>query len=808
MRRVVLESVRCYARRYVAAVLAIVLGVGFIVVTNALASSARNGILAGLEQEYVGAEVVVDGAGPDVAARVVELAEDQGGAASVNAMTFQPVAVDDVTLVDSAAVGTVSVVPELRWQQLSTGRFPDGPGEALVDVHDAEANQVSVGDEVVVGAGADAVTALVVGTVESSTGFLGAPVYLTWRDLQQFGDALVVQNVVYGTGSMDDDATIARIDNALPEVVAHTQDEYLEQLQTRANQGVNVLAIVVLLFAGVALFVSVLVIANTFTILLAQRQRDFALLRCVGATRRQVIRAVRWEAAVLGGLAASLGVVAGAGLGYAAVAVVRRAFDSVRLGAVDLSAWWVAGAWLLGLVVTLAASLLPARRATRVGPLAALRPDYAVPARSRAGAVRITLAVAAMAGGGVLMVRAMDQHERLTMMAGGGAFFIGLLLIGPLLVPALIRAGTAAVSPLVGVPGRLAAENSARHPRRTAATAAALLVGVTLITSIVVGMASVRSTVDSEMDQQHPIDASLVATDRFTDGAVDQVAGVRGVAGTVVLDGVDASVSGGVGELPVLGVRGAADVVRGRADLLHVEPGTVLLPRDASDLETGQTVRVTAGAREVRLQVRLGEGWGHAALVHPSVLTRLGAPSARAVWVRAVPGADVDQLTSDLAAVARAADARFDAGIDDREWVDLQLDVMLGVAVGLLGISVLVALGGIGNTLGLSVLERTREIALLRALGMTRRGLRATLAAEAVAVALVAGVIGVATGTLFAWVGVETMVGTVVAEPTLVVPVGQVLAVVAVAGFAGLLACLMPARRGARIVPAAGLAAE
>jgi putative ABC transport system permease protein len=196
-------------------------------------------------------------------------------------------------------------------------------------------------------------------------------------------------------------------------------------------------------------------------------------------------------------------------------------------------------------------------------------------------------------------------------------------------------------------------------------------------------------------------------------------------------------------------------------------------------------------------------------VVAPETLARLGAaPEVWAVWVKAVEGADTDDLSGDLSAVGVPLDAEVTAELAKRDYVLLQLDIVLIAALALLGIAVVIALVGIGNTLGLSVLERAREHALLRALGLTRRGLRAMLAAESVVLALVATVLGTVVGVAFGWVGVHVLVGSVVDQVQVVVPFGQLLAVVLVAAAAGLLACLMPARRAARVTPAAGLSSD
>ena len=239
-------------------------------------------------------------------------------------------------------------------------------------------------------------------------------------------------------------------------------------------------------------------------------------------------------------------------------------------------------------------------------------------------------------------------------------------------------------------------------------------------------------------------------------------------------------------------------------------PGEIHVPWDLLPDAAPQWLTVTVDGRSERLRVVGGEGWGSAAVVAPATLAALtDHPTPRAVWVRAVDGTDPEDLGGDLNALGVNAGAELSNGLAERAWVDLQLDVLTGSVVALLGIAVVIALVGIGNTLGLSVLERARENALLRALGLTRRQLRRMLAVEALLLSVVATVLGTLIGTA---VRLGRRPGPGRRRPSttapLVLPWGQLALVVLVAGAAGLLSCLLPARRAARVTPAAGLALE
>lgn len=800
MRTVLAASLRVHTRRYIAAALAVVIGVAFIVVTSALSSAARDGLVAGVALPYRDADVVVSDVGGDQAAGIVEQAAARGDTANVLGWTMQQVRVAGRLLGEDSDVGAIAGTADLRWQELRGGRFPRGPGEAVADANAVKGEGVALGDVVRVGTGTRAVEATLVGLVDTPSASVGADFYLTWADLRGFTDDLWVDSVAYaGSGA----ATLA---DRLPEGPSvQPRAAFVEDRQTELTNEVNVLAIVLLVFATIALFVSVLVVANTFSILFAQRARDFALLRCVGATRRQVLRSVRTEALAIGVLAATAGLVVGTAVGYAFVALARAQLPSGTMGTPSPSLRWYAAAFGTGVLVTVIAAWLPTRRVTRLDPLAALRPDDATDVRTRSGRLRIAGGLAAIAVGVGLLAVSIRDNSVLAMLLGGTASFSGVLLLGPVLVPALIRAVAGPLGRFAGPSLRLASENAVRNPRRTAATTAALLVGVTLTTAVLTGLASSRSAVDTDLDRDYPVDLALTATDEpLPVDLADTVRVVPGVAEVAALEGARLRVPG-AGRLPVVAAPDDASVTHGNAAIARPAPGEIWVPA-SGDLADGDRVKVTGPSGDATLRVHGGEGWGDAAVVAPATLDRLaGTAGTQAVWVRAEPGADAEDLAGDLDALAQPAGADLMDNLAKRAWVDLQLDILTGTVVALLGIAVVIALIGIGNTLGLSVLERGRENALLRALGLTRRQLRAMLGAEALLLSVVATVLGAAIGVAFAWVSLHALVAAAVDEAPMVLPWGQLGVVVLVAGAAGLVSSILPARRAAATAPAAGL---
>lgn len=804
MRGVLLASLRHHTRRYVAAALAVVIGVAFVVVTGMLTGATREGLTADVGAPVAAVDHVVTVDDPKGATRLLDAGAERGIPALSLGYAMETVSREGVQVAASADISEVSLDRDLQWQDLEDGRFPTAPGEALADVNAAKSTDVAIGDVLRIGTGTAATDVEVVGLVDSPAA-MGAALYVPWQVLERFRGTLWIDAVAWG-GSPELATEVA------PGATVQTAADWVAERQAEISRGVDVLAILALVFVFIALFVGVMVIANTFAILFAQRMRDFALLRCVGVTRRQLRRAVRLEALALGVAASVLGVVVGSALGYGLVALVRHWYAD--MGAAALDPVWTGGAFVVGVVVTLLAAWLPTRSATKVAPLAALRPDTGVDVRSAAGRWRLALAGLFLAGGTALLVVSVLSHTVPVMLAGGGAAFIGVLLLGPVLVPALIRV----VGRLAGAgPVRqLATGNAVRNPRRTATTAASLLVGVTLTTAVLTGLASTRTELDREMDEEHPLDATITAVDAPLDADLAARAeAVDGVADVVALDGTVATI--GRVEVPLLGIDGRTGVVRGPDDLVPADDVLVLpydvveeLPRALDDrVWDDHEVTVTVGGHERTMRVEVSSGWGRAGLVSDTTLAALDAsPRPMAVWARAADGADAEDLRGDLAALAGASDAGLDGGYGNRAWVDLQVDVMTGAVVGLLGIAIVIALVGIANTLGLSVLERGRENALLRAMGLTRTQLRRAMAAEGLLLSGVATVLGTALGLVFAWVGVEVLIGTVVDDVGLTVPVLQVAAVAVVAALAGLGACVVPARKAARVTPAAGLALD
>lgn len=803
MRTVFLASLRTHTRRYVAATVAVVVSVAFVVVIGVLNAGARRGLMDSLGAPFRNADHVVDGDPVENdldTAAAIEIVDRLGDNASGLGRVLVPVRAGKWR--GETTVGPVAASAALRWQRLVGGRFPERMGEAAVHVWDAKAREMVVGDRLRVGEGTTATDIQVVGLVEAPSPVTQASVYVTWSQYLRWRD-----QPTFHVSRVAVRGEVGR----LPKGAAlYSPEAYVENGLSKLTSRTDTVALLLLLFAGVAISVSVLVIANTFSILLAQRLRDFALLRCVGATRQQVVHSVRTEAAAVGVLASLTGILVGVGLGYGLIAAINALAPRAPMGAPDLPGLWLLGGFAVGLVITMLASWLPIRRVVQVSPLAALRPDAPMDVHTATGRMRLVLAAGVLVAGLALLAVAILEGSAPVMLAGGGAVFTGVLLFGPVLVPRLVRAAGA----LLGAGGRLATANAVRNPRRTATTAASLLVGVTVTTAMLTGMATIRTAVDERRRQRHPIDAAITSPERpIPVDVLGRVRRTQGVERAIAVDGAVARVSGLDDAVPVLTAPAAAQVARDGGAFARVEPGTIRLDRAAfrrnASVRPGARVMVRVGAREVPLQVAVGTGWGRVGLVSPETLARLtDAPAPHAIWVRGSPGADSIRLVDDLDDIADAVGGRVDDQLQARATEDELLRIATWSLLALLGVSVVIAVIGIANTLGLSVLERTREHALLRALGLTRQQLRRMLAVEAVLLSVVATGLGTVMGVAFAWVGYETVVKPALLDATMQIPWLSLGVVVLVAALAGLIASVLPARRAARVTPAAGLSLE
>ncbi|WP_125774531.1 ABC transporter permease [Antribacter gilvus] len=583
-----------------------------------------------------------------------------------------------------------------------------------------------------------------------------------------------------------------------------------------------VFMVFVLTFAAVALLVAGLVITNTFQVLVAQRTGTLALLRCIGAGTGQLYRSVLLEAAILGALASLAGVAVGAVLTQVAL-LVAPSFDlGIPLpSAISLTATAVVLPLLVGIAVTVLAALSPARAATRVAPLAALRPADAPTLRGRAGRLRAVLTTLATVGGfGLLgLGAALGLAERpdvglLAGVAGGAISFVGVVLGSVLWLPKV----TAAMGRLVnrsGPSARLAVANTLRNPRRTAATSTALLIGVTLVTMMSTGAAGARQSADTMIDSEFATDIIVApGSDETIDEVRSAVADVEGLAASTAIAGSFVTL-GDVSDLSVNAVEPDAlpGVINTPEEAAKLTTGTILLTEGAATslrVADGGTITATGPDGTLDLTVAVTTAGPLNRIITTTDLAVLDADAVpHAVWARLATGADATTVLSDVQDATGAVDdgAMVIGPAAQAAQFRQVVDVILGIVVGLLAVAVVIAVIGVTNTLSLSVIERTRESATLRAIGLSKGQLRRMLAVEGTLIAGVGAGVGILLGVLYGWAGSVTAL-SLMGDVQLVVPWTDLAVVVGISLVAGLVASVLPARAAARTSPVAALAVE
>jgi putative ABC transport system permease protein len=477
---------------------------------------------------------------------------------------------------------------------------------------------------------------------------------------------------------------------------------------------------------------------------------------------------------------------------------------------------------VVGLVVTLAAALLPARAATRVPPVAALRSQAEGPVKGRAGAVRMGLgALLTFAGLMIVALALMSKAGEgpfLMVLAGSMVIFLGVIVLSPFIVRRLGGVVGWLPARLLGVPGRLARENAGRNPKRAAITTIALTVGVTLMTTFSVALASSQATANAQLAQQFPVDYQLTTTgDRLIPRQVAATLRTKPQLGDVIevrevddarLDGRETTVGTVAGR--ALGHSIKPKVVAG--SVTGLAPGSVALRDDTAKsygVGVGRQVMLTRGARRLPLRVAAvftGQAPIPDITINESDFDRtFGVRDDSSVYVMAAKGVSTDVSRQAVDDATKAYPTVKVGSLADVKAEFTKAFNQLFVLVGaLLGLAIIISLIGIANTLTLSVVERTRESALLRALGLTRAGLRWTLSLEAVIMAVIGALLGVVLGSAFGWAAIKAVAdGAVLGFPVL-----RVVAFVVVAGLAGLIAAVVPSRRAGRASIVASLAAD
>lgn len=819
-----LASLRHQSRQYLAPGLAVVLGVAFVAATLVLTGTLSSSVRAAVAGQYApySSVVLADADAPipaDVAGQIADLdgvdavAPVRTGAAMLGAGGGESFAM-------------VTTESDVSPHPVVHGRAPQAPTEIALSETVAAGSQLEIGNTARVAAlsGADdtASRATVVGIVDVAGDpryAAGTPaVFATPAGVTDLTGATGWEEIAV-VGSADEETVTASLRSALEakgaDVTVRTATAHADAQVVAFTGGTDFISLFLLAFAAIALFVSAIVIANTFAILLARRARETALLRAVGSTRGQVVRSALVESLVVAVVFAVTGVLVGVALAWGLARVGwALAGGSLPELVFTVPARAVVVPVVAGVVVVLVAALRPVIRSSRVAPLAALRPDAALTARSRTGLWRIVLGAGCMVAGTGALVAGASLPSVLVGVGGGLTSFTGVILVGTVLVPWAVRAvGLVAARPF-GPAGRLAVDNAVRNPARAAATASALLVGVTLVTMTAVGAATARTAVTDFINGQYPVDVVVqgVSVPDSSSAAIGSLAGVTDTA-ALTGTGVTALVDDTSAETMVAALPDdVGGVVRSPDAMPAVGERSVAISEEAAGtagITTGDRVVLQGPDGRVAVTARVEGTFGTAWLVTPATLGEIDREAdTRALLVRIDDRADVGATVDEVKELAAGIEqGQVGGGAPVRAANMTALDTALAVVLALLAISVIISVVGIANTLSLSVIERTRESALMRALGMTRGQLRGMLGIEAVLLALVGVVIGGLLGIGYAVAGVQSMFSQYMTiTPTM--PWGQLATIAAVAVVAGLLASVLPARRAARVSPARALAAE
>ncbi|MFF7856636.1 FtsX-like permease family protein [Streptomyces sp. NPDC007904] len=833
MFRTALRNVLAHKARLLMTVLAVMLGVAFVsgtlVFTNTISDALQKQSAKGFDHVDVAVTPKWKDAEGDrlgeshelTRALVDDSARVPGAERAIGVVTgFTAIAGKDGKLIGDgfqSQGGNYWGTDDPRYP-LTAGHAPKGEGEILIDSETARRAGYEVGDTVRLSVDGPVLEPVVAGVFTTDDGNVAAG-----GSLALF-DTATAQKLFGKTGTFDEIAVEAKdgvsqaalqaqLRKALPSGTVETttgrkladdQAETIAASMGGLKQGL-------LVFAGIALFVGTFIIANTFTMLVAQRTRELALMRAVGASRRQVTRSVLIEAFVVGAVAAVAGLAAGVGIGVGLRSLMGTLDAPVPDGPLVISPGTVGTAFAVGILVTMLAAWLPGRRAAKIPPVAAMSSVHAK-ATTKSLVLRNTLGAVFSAAGVAVVLAATTMNGsdgQAPMGLGAVLLIIGVFVLTPLLSRPLIAAASPVLR-LFGISGKLARQNSVRNPRRTAATASALMIGLTLITGMTVMAGSLQRSIDKmaaaaiEADYvvsmangnelSPDVERKLKETEGVTATSPMRNAPSRIDGETEYLTGVDGATIGDLTEFPV--EDGAFEVGGTRVTVDHDTAesyGWKAGSEFTVAYEDGKRQKLTvAGVYE-------GNDMMRGIMIDTATLApHESEPADMMVMVKAAGGAsDAVKDTLEKALGSNPA-------IEVQDKKDLSNEIaqmftlMLNMVYGLLAMAVIVAVLGVVNTLAMSVFERSQEIGMLRAIGLDRKGVKRMVRLESLVISLFGAVLGIGLGVFFGWAAGE-LLGTRMATYELVLPWGRMAVFLLLAAAVGVLAALWPARRAARL---------
>jgi putative ABC transport system permease protein len=720
-----------------------------------------------------------------------------------------------------------SILPEeLETQTYTEGRPPRSAAEAALDQDAAEEAGLGLGDT------------LKLASVERVRAY--RIVGLTRLGDASWGGASIAglllpeaQRITGKRGEFDQIAIAAeegvseaalkqRVQRAVPaSLLVETAKQNAERNSDQIREDIGFLRIALFVFAFVALFVGAFLIFNTFSITVAQRIKEFGMLRTLGASRRQILSSVVIEAVAIGVLGALLGLLAGYGIAVGLNALFVAIGIDLPTTALVTKDRTIVVSLLIGIGVTLVSSIIPALRSTRVPPIAALL-AIELPHSRRRGVVTAIVAALLGAGGLAMLLAGLfggAEGGAAAGLMGGGAVVIilGVSLFSPRLVKPLASIAGKPLELVRRLTGRLARENTQRNPARTAVTAAALMIGLAVVTFVTVFAAGIKSSIATAVDESFQGELVIQNSDGFSPISpriVPSASRVPGVELVSSLRSTQAKVLDGGSKSRISSLSRNADAVLtidwtegGPETLRDLTDRQVIVDKsfaDGNDLALGDRVRfLTQIGAKLELEV-VGEFEDKADLLGSAIVTKrvmerqFDQRDDVIDFVKLAAGANAAKVQAGLAGLMKrsfpVAEVRNQQELKENQ--EEQINQLLGLIYALLALAVIVSFFGIANTLALSIHERTRELGMLRAIGMSRRQVRTMIRYEAVITALIGALLGMVLGVIFA---------ALIAQPlkdegfALSYPVGSLVALLVIAAILGVLAAIPPARRASRL---------
>ena len=705
-----------------------------------------------------------------------------------------------------------------------SGTWPVGPHQVAIDANTASKKHYKPGDTIGVIARGPEQTYTVSGVVK-----IGGVASLGGATMAIF-DFPTAQEIFHKVGKLDSidiaakhgvtPAELVREVNPILPVNAQvrTGQAQAQQATKDTNGFLSIINDFLLAFGGVALFVGSFVIANTLSITIAQRTRELATLRTLGATRRQVLASVLIEAFVIGLVAA----VGGLFLGLALAKGLNRLFvhfgiDLPQAGTVFATRTIVVSL-AVGVLVTLLAALRPAIRATRVPPISAVREGAVLPtsrfARFSAAAALTTIggSVALMVIG--LFVGGISTTDRLLAIGiGAAAVFVGVAMLAKTLVPPLARVLGYPAARFGGAAGSLARGNAMRNPQRTASTASALMIGLALVTLVSVLAAGLKTSFENAVNSIFTGQYAVTATDNFSPISVASATALKQVPGVQVVSGVRAgqgkafghrigvtAVSGDISKVitvkwqagsqavPAELGRNGAFVAKAYAKKHHLSVGSPI----AVETPSGTTMNLVL--RGVFAPPQGGSPYGDVTISTTRFDAEYQNPQNVFAFIDVAGGVTAANTAKLTNALKQFPDAKVATASQFKKNQEQGINTLLNLLYVLLSLSIIISLFGIVNTLVLTVFERTRELGMLRAVGMTRRQVRRMIRHESIVTALIGAALGIPVGIVLA-----LMVGKAIKYSAFSIPVGTLLSFVVAAIVAGIIAAIFPARRAGKL---------